>query len=313
MNRFFKTGVVLGFGCSVLLLQVWSQDGKGAVASQPAPPQVVWSPKSTKLLGWVAPNKPLWKLSEILASQKGKPNWSLNVVNDDHLQADYIQMGAGGKTPRRMHPDTRAWWVIQDGQIRFTIDGQQPFVASKGYLVQVPYRTFYSMETVGDKPSLRFEVNIAHAKTMYPVDAQLPSLPGFDFVKTTVASKGKYDQGNRPWMDFNAVVAGKEQQRRFIADDRAVSNIIFGDAATQKPVADSEKGHFHPECAEFWFILLGRMEYKMEGAGMIYADQGDIVYAPRMHWHRPRFSGNGPACRLAMNGFQDIAHMFEAH
>ena len=55
------------------------------------------------------------------------------------------------------------------------------------------------------------------------------------------------------------------------------------------------------------------MEYKLEGAGMIYADQGDIVYAPRMHWHRPRFSGNGPACRLAMNGFQDIAHMFEAH
>jgi len=51
----------------------------------------------------------------------------------------------------------------------------------------------------------------------------------------------------------------------------------------------------------------------MEGAGMIYADQGDIVYAPRMHWHRPRFAGDQPACRLAMNGFQDIAHMFEAH
>jgi len=265
------------------------------------------------MTGWKAPHKPVWKLSEILASHKGQANWTVNIVNDEHLHADYIQMAPGGKTPKRMHPDTREWWVIQDGQIKFSIDGQQPFVASKGYLVQVPYRNFYTMETVGDKPSLRFEVNIANARTLYPADAPMPSLPGFEFVKTTVMSRGVYDQGNRPWIDFNAVHAGTEKQRRFIADDRAVSNIIYGDPAQQKPVADSEKGHFHPECAEFWFILMGKMEYKLEGAGMVYADQGDIVYAPRMQWHRPRFSGTGPACRLAMNGFQDIAHMFEAH
>jgi len=303
---------------TIALMSVPAQDAqpgrkKGGGKKDGPPPQVVWSPKSTKLLGWQAPHKPLWKLSDILASQKGKANWTVNVVNDEHLRGDYIQMAPGGKTPRRMHPDTREWWVIQDGQIRFTIDGQQPFVASKGYLVQVPYRTFYSMETVGDKPSLRFEVNIAHAKTMYPADEKPPVLKGFDFVKTTVTGQGTYSGGNRPWIDFNAVVAGTETQRRFIADDRAVSNIIFGDPKTQRPVSDAEKGHFHPECAEFWFILLGKMEYKMEGAGMIYADQGDIVYAPRMHWHRPRFAGDQPACRLAMNGYQDIAHMFEAH
>ena len=77
-------------------------------------------------------------------------------------------MAPGAKTPRRFRPDTRAWWIVQDGQIRFTIEGQEPFVASKGYLVQVPYRTVYSLETVGDKPSLRLEVNIAGAQTMYP-------------------------------------------------------------------------------------------------------------------------------------------------
>ncbi len=286
----------------------------GGKGKKGPPPQEVWSPKLTKLLGWTAPNKPHWKLSDILASQKGKASWSLNVVNDEHLHGDYVQMAAGERVRRRMHPDTRVWWVIQDGQIRFTIDGQEPFVASKGYLVQVPYRTFYSMETVGDTPSLRFEVNIANAKTMYPSEDDKPMLKGFDFVKTTVAGKGTYNQGNRPWIDFNAVAAGTETQRRFIADDRAVSNIIFGNAKDLPPVKDEDKGHFHPECAEFWFILMGKMEYKMEGAPkMIYAEQGDIVYAPRMHWHRPRFSGDGPACRLAMNGYQDIAHMFEAH
>ena len=290
-------------------VSAWSQNN-----GTPGVSQTVWSPKSVKLTGWKSPHKPVWKLSEILAAHKDKADWTQTVVDDEHLHGDYIQMASGGRTRRRMHPDTRAWWVIQDGQIRFTIDGVEPFVASKGYLVQVPYRTFYTMETVGDKPSLRFEVNIAKARTMYPADeAAPPMLPGFEFIKTTVSSRGKWDQGNRPWIDFNAVAAGTEKQRRFIADDRAVSNIIYGDPAKQKPVSDAEKGHFHPECAEFWFILLGKMEYKMEGAGMVYADQGDIVYAPRMHWHRPRFAGDKPACRLAMNGYQDIAHMFEAH
>jgi len=276
--------------------------------------QTVWAPKPTTLTPWTAPNKPHWKLSEILAAQQGKKSWKVPIVNDEHLHADYIQMAPGEKTPRRAHPDTREWWVVQDGEIRFTIDGQEPFIAKKGYLVQVPYRNFYSMETVGDKPSLRFEVNIAGARTMYPAgagEAKPPSLADYMWVKTTVASKGVYDQGNRPFIDFNAVVAGTEKQRRFIADDRAVSNIIIGEAKNLPPAVDSDKGHFHGECAEFWIILLGKMDYKIEGAPQILADQGDVVYAPRGHWHRPRFAGEGKACRLAMNGYQDIGHFFE--
>jgi len=96
----------------------------------------------------------------------------------------------GAKTPRRFHPDTRAWWIVQDGQIRFIIEGQDPFVASKGYLVQVPYRTLYSLETVGDKPSLRLEVNIAGAQTMYPADETPVPLDGVNFVKVRIPVGG---------------------------------------------------------------------------------------------------------------------------
>lgn len=284
-----------------------------AFAQQPAPVQTLaWAPKPLKATGWKAPNKPLTKLADLIAKHKGQADWTETVVSDDYLHADYISMGPGGKTPRRLNPDTREWWVIQDGQIRFTIEGQEPFVASKGYLVQVPYRNVYSMETVGDKPSLRFEVNVAGVKKMYPVDEKPPVVAGMEFIKVTVAGKGTYAGGNKPFLDFNAVVAGTEKQRRFIADDRAVSNIILGDASKQPPVAESNKGHFHEECAEFWFILLGKMEYKIEGIPMVLADQGDIVYAPKQTWHRPRFAGSGPACRLAMNGYQDIGHEFEA-
>lgn len=293
-------------GASFLFLSVlWGQNN-GRPGSQ-----TVWAPKPAALTPWTAPNKPHWKLADVMTAHKGQKNWKVAIVNDEFLHADYIQMAPGDKTPRRAHPDTREWWVVQDGEIRFTIDGQEPFVAKKGFLVQVPYRTFYTMETVGDKPSLRFEVNIAGARTMYPAEDKPPTLAGYIFTKTTVASKGFYDQGNRPYIDFNAVMAGTEKQRRFIADDRAVSNIIIGDPKSLPPVKDTDKGHFHAECAEFWFILEGKMDYRIEGAPQILADQGDIVYAPRGHWHRPRFGGDTQACRLAMNGFQDIAHFFE--
>lgn len=242
---------------------------------------------------------------------QGQANWKQTIVSDEFLHADYIQMAPGMKTPKRAHPDTREWWVIQDGQIRFSIDGQAPFVASKGYMVQVPYRTFYTMETVGDKPSLRFEVNIANARTMYPGDAKPEPADGYTFVKTTVAGRGKYDQGNKPWIDFDAVVAGTEKQRRFIADDRAVSNIIIGDPKSLPPMLPADKGHFHGECPEFWLIMLNKISYRVEGLPDFIADEGDIVYVPRGRWHLARWAGDKIACRLAMNGYQDIGHFFE--
>ena len=161
--------------------------GRGAGPQE----QLVLAPKAAKLSEYVAPHKPHTKLAEVLAKHKGQADWVEPVVDDDNLHADYISMGPGKKTPRRMNADTREWWVVQDGQIRFTIDGQQPFVASKGYLVQVPYRNMYTMETVGDRPSLRFEVNIAKARKMYPMDGKPAPVAGFDFVPRARARQGR--------------------------------------------------------------------------------------------------------------------------
>ncbi len=46
---------------------------------------------------------------------------------------------------------------------------------------------------------------------------------------------------------------------------------------------------------------------------MFIADAGDVIYVPPFTFHFPRWYGPGPSCRLAMNGFPDIAHLFEAH
>lgn len=279
-------------------------------AQQP-PETLAWAPVPVQPNNWVAPNRPIWRLAELLAQHKGQQSWRETVVSDVTLHADYVSMAPGEKTPRMFHPDTRAWWIVQDGQVLFNIEGQEPILASKGFMVQVPYRNVFSLATTGDKPALFLEVNIGDAKTMYPGDEKPPATPGLSFVKVRISGKGKYDQGNKPYIDFSQVVAGTEKQRRFIADDRAVANIIIGDPTRQRPASDADKGHFHEESSEFWFILEGQMEYKIGSLPIFIADQGDIVYTPKQTWHRARFAGSAQACRLAMNGYQDLLHNYQ--
>jgi quercetin dioxygenase-like cupin family protein len=291
---------------ALAMAAVWA--ARSDVHAQAQREVLAWAPMPTEASKWVPPNRPHWKLSELLAKHKGQQNWTETVVSDTTLRAEYISLAPGAKTPRWFHPDTRAWWIVQDGQIRFTIEGQEPFVASKGYLVQVPYRNVYSMETVGDTPSLRLEVNIGGATTMYPIDEKPAPFPGFDFVKVRIGGKGSYDARNKPSVDFKAVAAGSDPTRRFIADDRAVANIIRG--KPQEP-APNDKGHFHLESSEFWFILEGQIRYRIGSLPVFLADQGDIVYVPKQTWHLASHGGTGMSTRLAMNGYQDLLHNWE--
>jgi mannose-6-phosphate isomerase-like protein (cupin superfamily) len=188
-------------------------------------------------------------------------------------------------------------------------------MASKGFLVQVPHRLVYSMETVGDKPSLRFEVTIANSNTMYPIDETPTPVPGVKFTRTRVANiKGSYDKANVPFMDYNQTIAGnpkpKQNQNQFIGDDHGIVNIIRGDPTKQVPARDEDKGHLHVTGPEFWFILEGQMEYKIGSLPVFVADQGDIVYAPVLTWHRVRFAGTGMATRLAIVGYAN-SHVFQ--
>jgi quercetin dioxygenase-like cupin family protein len=270
---------------------------------------LAWAPLPLQPAAWIAPNRPHWKLAELLEKHKGQQSWKETVVSDATLRAEYVSMAPGTKTPRQFHPDTRIWWIVQDGQIRFTIEGQEPFVATKGFMVQVPYRNVYSMETIGDKPSLRLEVNIAGATTMYPVDEPPVPAPGVDFVKVRISGKGSYDAANKPYIDFGQIVAGTDKTRRFIADVRAVANIIRG-----KPIPEPraiDKGHFHLESPEFWFILEGQIRYRIGSLPVFIADQGDIVYVPRQTWHLASHAGTEMSTRLAMNGYQDLLHSYQ--
>ena len=60
---------------------------------------------------------------------------------------------------------------------------------------------------------------------------------------------------------------------RFVHDDRAVSNIIYGYAKNLPPLNEKDRGHYHPECAEFWLVMQGQIRYPIEKVGVIIADR----------------------------------------
>jgi mannose-6-phosphate isomerase-like protein (cupin superfamily) len=132
---------------------------------QPRRPEriLAWSAKPTHPDTWVAPNRPHWKLADILAQHAQQKDWSQTLVHGNFFTARYVSMGPGKSTQPMMYADDRVVWIVQSGQIRFTIDGQDPFVASQGFLVEVPYRTVFHLQTVGDTASLRFEVTATGA------------------------------------------------------------------------------------------------------------------------------------------------------
>jgi mannose-6-phosphate isomerase-like protein (cupin superfamily) len=275
-------------------------------------PLLVLAPKAASP-GWTGVHRPHTKLSDVLARHAGAADWAETVVDDESLHAQWISMAPGAKTPRRMNGDTREWWIVQSGTLEFRVEGREPVIATKGFLVQVPFRTLYEIENVGNEPALRFEVNVARARKLYPLDETPEPLPGFDYIPTRVTGgRGTLDAGERPVLDFNAVAAGKERGGPFVSDDRSFANVIIGDYQAPQP---GNKGHFHEEGGEFWLIMLGKIRYNIEGLAEFEAEPGDVVYVPRQTWHLASFGGSvgQRSCRLAMNGFPDQAHMFEAH
>ena len=271
---------------------------------------LLWSPKPTHPGGWTAPNRPLWKLSDILARHAHQQDWSDTIVHGEFFTARYVSMGPGKSTEPMLYADDRVVWIVQSGQIRFSIDGQEPFVASKGFLVEVPYRTVYKLQTVGDAPSLRFEVTATGAAPVFPINETPAPLAGKQYVKVSTYGHGHYDPANQPYLDFNKVIV-KDGTRpgAFVSDDKTFVNVIRGHGTPPPP--SSNLGHFHLDFDEFWFILEGQIDYQIEGVPFFSATEGDVVYAPKGRWHRASSGGESMSTRVAINPRPDGMHNFQ--
>ena len=292
----------------------------GSVTAQgAAAPVLGWTPKPTTLTPYTAPHKAWTKLSDVLAAHRGQASWRQEVVNDKHMIAAWVQSAPGTKTKSRMFADTRYAMIVWDGEVRVSIQGQEPFVARKGFIVQVPFRVPFTLETVGTKPSLMFEALPQTPVTIYSADETPPAAPpGTAWYKARLQGQDTYERQqapNEPWrskpyFDFFGSVANLPGgTKSVVRDDRMVWNIIRGQGIPRQP--DTVKGHFHLDYSEFWLIAEGKISYLIEGMDYFEAEPGDVVYVPPGRFHRAQFAGSGMSTRMPINGFPSGSHHFD--
>jgi quercetin dioxygenase-like cupin family protein len=90
-----------------------------------------------------------------------KPYFQMPLEKDPsrivRLQNVTLQPGAGNTFHR--HPGDQ-WWAIQEGEITFTIKGQQPRVLKAGDYVYVPRGTVHRNQNLSNRPARAIELNI---------------------------------------------------------------------------------------------------------------------------------------------------------
>jgi quercetin dioxygenase-like cupin family protein len=303
-----------GRGAVVVVACCLGGAGLGAQDARPVPTQV-WAPKPTTPSAYPAGVKPWVKIADLKARHKNDASWREVIVDDGRLTGEYVFSAPGTVVARRLHPDTREWFAVVEGDVRVSIEGQEPFTATRGSLVNIPRQTIYSLETVGTSPSLRWVVNVAKARTLYPADAPPPTAApaGIMFVAATINRRpGEYDQFNQPHLNIHEAAKNpKYTGGRFVRDDKSEMLVIYGYEKNLPPLDPNDKGHFHAESAEMWLVFTGQIRYAFEGQTPFIASEGDIVYVPAGTWHATRFTGEAPACRLSITEYVNNALLLE--
>jgi quercetin dioxygenase-like cupin family protein len=268
--------------------------GWGYVKTKPI---LAWAAKTATPAPYVEPNRPIWRISEIMAAHNGQTDWVQPTVRNRDFDCDYISMGAGKKTKAVFYADDPVIIIVQSGQIRFNVETQQPFVASKGFRVTIPYRLAYSMETVGNEPSVRWEVRPAGEAPNYPITETPTPIKGVKYIKATYVGHGSFPNDKPPYMDFFKIISqgGMPGQR--------------GPGVPTPPA--SNFGHFHSNWGEFWFIAEGTLDFQIEGEPLIHAHQGDVVSAAYERWHRPTNAGKGMSTRIAFIPRTNNLHWYQ--
>lgn len=292
----------------------------GGVATTSAFAQTfTWTPKPVGLAPYKAPNKPHTTITDVRA-KIGTPHqtktWHQEVVSDRHLRASWVQLAVGDQSPAMFISDTRAAFIVWEGEVEFTIGNQAPFIATKSSMVQVPARTQFQMKNVGAVPSLHFEVFTADAMITYPQAAEtLPKpLPGMAWALT------RQDPGPEPLNMYSGngtTLANNVTHRNFLAEPGAFQfasapglfvNSIRGSARNCDMQSPTALGHRHLNYGEFWFIMEGQIQYNIEGMDGFVSEAGDVVYVPAGRWHSAANYCPGNDTRIAINPFPTGTH-----
>ena len=274
-------------------------------ATRPVPTQV-WASKPVKTPAYRPGLRPWVRLADIKRKYQSRLNWTEVVADDGRLSGAYVSAAPGTKSARLFHPDTREWFAVIEGEVRVEIEGQEPFTATRGSLVNIPRQTIYTIETIGTVPSVRFTLNVSGTKTVYPKETKPPDPPpGSVWTEVRInRTPGRYDEFNQPHLNIHAAASKDEKYSggRFVRDDKSEMLVIYGHEKNMPPLDPNDKGHFHAESAEMWLVFSGKIRYAFEGQEPFIASEGDVVYVPSNTWHATRFIGEN-ACRLSITEY----------
>jgi quercetin dioxygenase-like cupin family protein len=73
------------------------------------------------------------------------------------LQSVVLPAGSGNQFHR--HPGDQ-WWAVQEGEVTFTIKGQEPRLMKAGEWVYVPRGTVHRNQNLSGRPARSIELNI---------------------------------------------------------------------------------------------------------------------------------------------------------
>jgi mannose-6-phosphate isomerase-like protein (cupin superfamily) len=278
-----------------------------------------------------APMKPVTRLADLRAKNQGRATWREPVINDGNSVSFMVQEPPGTKYERRLYPDSAAWFVVLEGQIRFEVEkADRTFDvidATKGSYLFVPERLLHSLEVVGSAPAIRYEVTSGPAST--PVFEKRPPQPakGVDYVPVTLSTGlnplDVYNEGNggKPWpyhvniYELEKRNAGKKGfTQEAMRANRARGNFICGYRPATFPTESGNRGHLHTDTAESWVVMLGELRWVFEGdeKTAVVARQGDIIYAVPGTFHSPQFWGKeGLNCRLTNSTMPSLNHVYD--
>jgi quercetin dioxygenase-like cupin family protein len=92
---------------------------------------------------------------------QAKPYFQMPLEKDPsrvvRLQSVVIPPGAGNRFHR--HPGDQ-WWAVQEGEVTFTVKGQQPRLMKAGEFVYVPRGTVHRNQNLSKLPARSIELNI---------------------------------------------------------------------------------------------------------------------------------------------------------
>src|SRR5262245_26859149 len=293
--------------------------------------KVFYYPKPAAPL-YKLPMKPVTRLADLKAKHKGKMSWREPVIDDGNSVAFMIQEPPGTKHQRKLYPDSAAWWVVLQGNIRFEIEkadgGFEIINAHKGSFVFTPERFLHSLEVVGSEPAIRYEVTAGPSST--PIFEKLPAETRKDveYIPVTLSTgRNPLDVRNegmapgKPWpyhLNVYDLASQNQGKKSFTQEamraNRARGNFICG-YAEQTPNNSGDRGHLHADTAESWIVMLGELRWVFDGdvKNAVIAREGDIVYAVPGTFHSPQFWGkDGLNCRLTNSTMPSLNHLYDA-